>query len=293
DSHGKEVDERSSGSIFRVHAPSENASKPAGTWQSLDVDFRERPGRRATISAWLNGTLVQDNVDARPTLWGFRPRPSGKPMYASTLEESNTIYRMDTGDFSITLEIKTGQTGLLAGKAPLAEKWGFGSKSLYSYGGSITYFASYEAAEVYGRRNINDGNWHHVALVCEGDTAQIFIDGEPSSKRGGFGGLPDNKDYVFRIGDGEQGFIEAYKDHLREVRFYRAVLTERQVKLIAEGKDPGVGDPVLHWKPEPATTESSESPPVVTGPIRLQADTSRVRFANIWVRPLDKDGPPL
>ena len=287
DSYGKEVDERSCGSILSIATPLENASKRAGTWQSLEVDFRERPGRQATISAWLNGTLVQDGVDVEPTIWGFRPRPSGKPMYASTLEESNTIYRMDTGDFSITLHIKTGRTGLLVGKAPLAEKWGFGSKSLYSYGGGITYFVSYEAAQTYARPNINDGRWHHVALVCEGDTAQIFIDGKPGPKRGGFAGLPDNKDFVFRIGDGEQGFIEAYKDHLREVRFYRAVLSEEQVKLIAEGKDPGVGDPVLHWKPEPASAEASESPPVVTGPIRLQADTSRVRFANVWVRPLD------
>ncbi len=288
DSYDSEADERSCGSILLASPPSQNASKPAGTWQSLDVEFREGPGRRATISAWLNGTLVQDKVDVQPTLWGFRPRPSGKPMYASTLEESNTLYRMDTGDFSITMHIKTGQTGLLAGKAPLAEKWGFGSKSLYSYGGGITYFASYEAAETYGWRNIDDGKWHHVALVCDGDTAQIFIDGQPSQKRPGFGGLTDNEDYVFRIGDGEQGFIEAYKNDLREVRFYRAVLSEEQVKLIAEGKDPGAGDPVLHWKPEPAATESSKGPPTVTGPIRLQADTSRVRFANIWVQPLDR-----
>jgi len=261
-----------------------NAAKPAGTWQSLDVEFHERPGRHATISAWLNGTQVQDNVEVEPTIWGFRPRPSGKPMYVSTLEESNSLYRMDTGDFSITLHIKTDRTGLLAGKAPLAEKWGFGSKSLYSYGGYIVYFASYEAAQA-GGGPVDDGKWHHVALVCDGDTAQIFIDGKPSRKTPGFGGLTDNKEFVFRIGDGEQGFIGAYKDHLREVRFYRAVLTEEQVKRIAQGKDPGVGDPVLHWEPKFAMTESSGSSVVVTGPIRLQADTSRVRFANLWVQP--------
>jgi type 1 glutamine amidotransferase len=284
DSHNAEASVRSLGSILGVSPPTTNAAKPAGTWQSLDVEFHEHPGRKATISAWINGVMVQDNVDTEPTEWAFRPRPTGKPMYASTLDESNSIYRMDTGDFTITLDINTSQTGLLAGKAPLAEKWGFGSKSLYSYGGGIVYFASYEAAQASGGY-VGDGKWHHVALVCEGDTAQIFTDGKPSRKSTGFNGLTDNEDFVFRIGDGEQGFIQAYEDHIREVRFYRAVLTEDQIKRLAEGKDADVGDPVLQWKPAPKSDGISDAP--VTGPIRLQSDTSHVRFANVWVEPLD------
>jgi hypothetical protein len=287
DSYGEEVSERSLGSILRVSAPSENAAKPAGTWQSLDVEFREQPGREATISAWLNGTQVQDSVETAPTVWGFRPRPSGKPMYGSTLEEAHSKYRMDTGEFTITLEIKTDRTGLLAGKAPLAEKWGFGSKSLYSYGGHIVYFASYEAAQAGASKSIADGEWHQVALVCEGDTAQIYVDGEGGPKATGFAGLPDNEEFIFRIGDGVQGFIEAFQDDLREVRFYRASLTAEQVQRVAEGEDPGVGEPVLQWKPTPKSLDDTGGSPVVKGPIRLQSDTSQVRFANIWVQPLD------
>jgi type 1 glutamine amidotransferase len=287
DTYGKALGVRSSGSVLGISAPSENAAKPAGTWQSLDVEFHERPGRRATISAWLNGTQIQDRVEVEPTIWGFRPRPSGKPMYASTLEESNSIYRMDSGDFSITMELNTSHTGLLAGKAPLAEKWGFGSKSLYSYGGGIVYFASYEAAQV-GGGYVGDGKWHHVALVCEGDTAQIFTDGEPGRKGTGFSGLTDNEEFVFRIGDGVQGFIEAYKNQIRDVRFYRSALTEKQVKRIVDGKNPRAGEPVLQWTPDLDASDDGDASSVVKGPIRLQSDTSRVRFANVWVQPIER-----
>ena len=41
------------------------------------------------------------------------------------------------------------------------------------------------------------------------------------------------------------------------------------------------------WKPEVKVIDPNAIIPDVKGPIRLQADSSKVRFANIWLKPLD------
>ena len=57
------------GAFYGTKAPDVDASKPAGTWQSLDITFRnarfDGQGRRvekARMTVLLNGTKIQDNV---------------------------------------------------------------------------------------------------------------------------------------------------------------------------------------------------------------------------------------
>ena len=57
------------GALYRFGKPLVNASRPAGEWQAYDIRFiaprRDASGRvirRGTITAWLNGTLVQDGI---------------------------------------------------------------------------------------------------------------------------------------------------------------------------------------------------------------------------------------
>ncbi len=57
------------GALYRFGKPLVNASRPAGEWQVYDIRFiaprRDASGRvirRGTITAWLNGTLVQDGI---------------------------------------------------------------------------------------------------------------------------------------------------------------------------------------------------------------------------------------
>jgi hypothetical protein len=69
-SFGKEkIDEHVEGALYGFHKPLVNASRPAGQWQVYDIRYRA-PRRNAqgkiteegSITAWLNGKLVQDHA---------------------------------------------------------------------------------------------------------------------------------------------------------------------------------------------------------------------------------------
>jgi hypothetical protein len=60
-SFGKEIAKNGCGALYNKIAPSVNASKPAGEWQTYDVTFI---GRRLTVMH--NGQKVLDNVDVGP-----------------------------------------------------------------------------------------------------------------------------------------------------------------------------------------------------------------------------------
>jgi len=53
--HGKKPGKGSSGSLYRYLAPSENATRPSGEWNQLEIECR---GPRIRIT--LNGKLIQD-----------------------------------------------------------------------------------------------------------------------------------------------------------------------------------------------------------------------------------------
>ena len=77
DSQGTQLDEWSCGAITGETAPTVDAAKSAGEWQSMDITFhaaRYSEGRAtipATATVLLNGTKVQDDVSiTEPTTWG-------------------------------------------------------------------------------------------------------------------------------------------------------------------------------------------------------------------------------
>ena len=69
DAHGTDPDSHRCGGIYARVAPSQNASRPAGQWQSFDVHFvgarRSATGeilRKAEVTLYHNGVLVIDRV---------------------------------------------------------------------------------------------------------------------------------------------------------------------------------------------------------------------------------------
>ena len=69
-SHGKEkLDKDTEGAIYGFHKPLLNAARKAGEWQVYDIKYiaprRDAEGKiveEGSITAWLNGQLVQDNA---------------------------------------------------------------------------------------------------------------------------------------------------------------------------------------------------------------------------------------
>ena len=74
DDHGREPTKQGHGSIYYRIVPSENASKPAGEWQTMDVTLI---GRDVTVV--LNGTTIIDKAEIEGlTAMGHDPN-EGEP----------------------------------------------------------------------------------------------------------------------------------------------------------------------------------------------------------------------
>jgi type 1 glutamine amidotransferase len=276
DSYGEAVDATSSGSIYGVKAPSTNAAKKAGEWQSLDIEYRQREGEPARISVALNGTQVQDNTEVREkTLYGFRTDEGGEPLYLSTKEEGATLYNMGA-DFSIVARIKTEREGTLVRKTGTGPGGRRGSKYLRVDEGHVVYFAG-RGQYLATKSEVADGKVHEIVLAIKDGAAKIYVDGNLEAEGEGFA-RPDGEGHVLRIGDVRRGFTQLNQDELEEIRFYSRAIVPR------EGNH---GEPALVWKPEVNVIDPNAIIPDVKGPIRLQADSSKVRFANIWLKPLD------
>jgi hypothetical protein len=73
DSYGQKASKRSNGAIYRQEAPSVEASKPAGQWQTLEVTLKDG---NATVV--LNGKTIHEDVALEEsTRYGFEENESG------------------------------------------------------------------------------------------------------------------------------------------------------------------------------------------------------------------------
>lgn len=95
DSHGRPEDKLSQqdeGSIYGFAKPLMNAAKPAGEWQVYDIRYRAprrnesgaitEPGR---ITAWLNGSKVQENTPFEEPRSVFHPFRFGTTPYLQAI----------------------------------------------------------------------------------------------------------------------------------------------------------------------------------------------------------------
>ena len=88
DSHGDAtLDENACGAINGMIAPSLNACRPAGQWQTLDVTFKAARFARgskvsnARMTVQLNGQTIHNNVELEDsTVWGFPEEGSDGPL---------------------------------------------------------------------------------------------------------------------------------------------------------------------------------------------------------------------
>jgi len=90
----KEVTEHDEGALYGFSKPLVNAAKPTGEWQVYDIRYRA-PRRNAegkivepgSISAWLNGQLVQDNTRFEEPRSVYHPFRYGTTPYLKAILE--------------------------------------------------------------------------------------------------------------------------------------------------------------------------------------------------------------
>lgn len=146
-------------------------------------------------------------------------------------------------DFSVTAWIKTDANGgTIVAKAPAEGKWAPQGKVLFLRGGALAFDVGWVGA-VGSDTKVNDGQWHHVALLGR-DPLEFYVDGK-RVKRGSLELKADPPGNVFKIGyctpnfPGRRGF----NGLIDEVRVYDRRLSEKEIGRLGDStatKDKGL-----------------------------------------------------
>lgn len=299
DSYGKEPSKTSNGSIFGQITPSTNPSKPVNTWQSMDIEYRQNKGQKPNITVTLNGTKIHDNVKvANRSSFAIR---EDETLFMSTEEEGSGIYNMNTDNWATEIEFKTtGDGGDLLTNAPKGMPWNENSKGLMLYEGRLVFRTrpgeeAYQMVQGEDAPVLNDGEWHQVTLSAEDGKITVYIDGK-QIKQFDNNGSTTLEGHVLRIGQGANIFQlgasklpepfkgETFDGEIKRVRFFKKALSESDIKKLNQGGELAKESLALDWKVDMAQKQKN----VKKGPIRLQSDLSKIRYANIWLQPLEE-----
>ncbi|QDV07214.1 hypothetical protein Poly30_27330 [Planctomycetes bacterium Poly30] len=291
DSNGAKIDDASCGAIHGHRPPLVDAARPAGVWQSLDVTYEHAAGGPARVSVWLNDVLVQDDVSLEErTPYGFLDALPGMVLgdgharFISEPGEPSQKLDWSAESFAVSARFRSRADGTLFSKCPPAGPWVPDAKALFLRGGRLVYDIGWIGA-VETESRFDDGEWHGVVLGSDRGHARIWVDGDLQAERETFR-ADDRDDFVFKVGAANADFGGAYGGEVGDVRFFAGGLSIEEARALSAGRLPGK-KAVLTWTGE----ENSAQPAAargdsLRGPIRLQADSSRVRFANVWVKPL-------
>jgi len=111
-------------------------------------------------------------------------------LYSTTFDGSgdyltapfNSGYNFGTADFTIEFWVRTTSTAAYATALRLGDSWTTGSWALYLNDGGGTGYPSwwsFTLNQVLSTTGavVNDGQWHHIAVVRSGSTVTMYIDG--------------------------------------------------------------------------------------------------------------------
>jgi len=198
-----------------------------------------------TESKWgkVGGLEARTTMAKEGKAWQAEQRVAGKKGYAYSFggdTEKRYIkvpfwedLDFGTEDFSVTFWLKTvSGSGHIVVFTTSAPYWG-----IWNAGGRIAFLirdkVSLSTACIETGMSINDGNWHHVALVAgrEGK-AVIYVDGQV----GASGSIAGNKGSLSKpapLGIGGYGYDKYYYDGLLDsFRIYRGALTKDEVQAV-------------------------------------------------------------
>jgi hypothetical protein len=89
---------------------------------------------------------------------------------------------------------------------------------------------------LYGNRSVNDGKWHHVAGVYDGQRMYLYVDGVVDSSQPASGGINTNDEPVY-IGENSEMTGRFWNGLIDDVRVYNDALGPAEIKaLYNEGK---------------------------------------------------------
>ncbi|MCH2206261.1 MAG: DUF1080 domain-containing protein [Lentisphaerales bacterium] len=282
----------SGGSIFGIRAPDKNDTIKVGEWNSLDIHYRHKNSEPLNLNVRLNGKSLHHDVKiARHTPYGIisplsTVNAKDSSMYTVAISDS-LKYNMGLKNFTVAARFKTkSKSGTLMARTSPLSGWEPDGKALFIQNGQLDYDIGWKGV-IRSERKVNDNQWHYAVLTNDGDMCIMYLDGKVNFMKRKFHS-PDRDNHVFKIGYDLKNFFKPFNGEISDVFYFDRALTEKEtVMLMQTNKSPG--KEILHWQPsqevKPATSSPQEQG-LLSGPIRLQGDFSKIRYANMWIKEL-------
>ncbi len=110
-------------------------------------------------------------------------------------------------------------------------------------------FFHYTSGRIGGDPVLPIGQWTHVAVSCDGTTATMYIDGEPTGS-GPFS-FPSATEAALVFGASTPEGYNAFNGALDDIQLYDRALSEADIKTVMTGLEgelePSEPDPLAHW----------------------------------------------
>ena len=258
--------------IGRAHA----ASGPFALWHA-DGNADDSAG--TNNGALFNGTAFFQGIAPGSTGQAFDfdggddevhfPNPS-LPIVTDGLTVVGWMRTTGTADFS-GLVVKFSQVGSNSGfQVVMSGNNGFPGNRRGILRADFGTGTAYSV--VVNPKQVDDGIPHHFAATCDGQSATIYVDGEPGPSAVLSGWIPNNAD-IITLGNDAGVDGRHFHGQLDEIAIYQRVLDAQEIAALA-------GKPVLQIVPGPAGQAIVSWPAAVVG-FHLQVNETLA--ANGWI----------
>ncbi len=203
--------------------------------------------------------------------------------------------------------------GPLFSKAPLTGRWAPDGKVLFVSEGHMVFDVGWVGAIEAEDVEVDDGKWHVAAVVHHQGATRLYVDGKLAGSSDNLG-RPDGSNHVFKVGACSTDFPDdappAYPGQISHLAFRAQATPPQEIARINFGNAnrgrwnvwreyEGESTPPLDYQvvmleseaideeeEEEEASSGAQNLASEGGPLRLQADSSEVRFANVTVEPL-------
>ena len=170
-----------------------------------------------------------------PAFTGIDGRPPGAYDFAGNgnyIDISNEGQFDFTSNFSVTLWMKADNLGntwaQLIGKGDSA--WSLDRAQNSGQLQFTTWAPGFD--ELVGQSNVQDGEWHHIAIVYDGSSKRLYVDGQIDAQKAYSQTLRTNNINV-RLGYNTEYTSGQYSGLLDDVRIFKRALTPQEILTIA------------------------------------------------------------
>ena len=85
---------------------------------------------------------------------------------------------------------------------------------------------------LYGKRSVNDGQWHHIAAIYDGSKMYLIIDGDLDSSQPASGRINTNNEPVY-IGENSENTGRCWNGLIDDVHVYNYALTKEEIAALS------------------------------------------------------------